>query len=123
MSEAALTEKLSREHWSDREEKNVPARYIVLKKQVPEVIADEISHMLADAKIRGITLEQDSVRVYPNNNMLCHVIGFVDGENNGADGIEKTMDGYLRGRDGVRYSERDRTGKELVPFRAGAASS
>ena len=41
----------------------------------------------------------------------------IDGQNTGMDGVEKTMDEYLRGHDGFRYTERDRAGKEMVPYR------
>ncbi len=167
MSDADVLAKLTRVRWSDKEQKNVPVRYIVLKKEVPEPVANDLMRKLAEiekkkdlkdpaakkgavakptdtltpspspllddespgytideakalakAGVRGITFEQNSTRVYPNRNMLCHVVGFVDGKNKGVDGIEKTMEDYLKGHDGLRFSERDRVGQELVPFRA-----
>lgn len=55
--------------------------------------------------------------MYPNGSLLCHVLGFVNGSNLGVDGVERTMERYLRGNDGFRYIERDRTGREIVPYR------
>jgi cell division protein FtsI (penicillin-binding protein 3)/stage V sporulation protein D (sporulation-specific penicillin-binding protein) len=117
MPENVLRDKLSRERWSDKEGKNVPLRYIVLRKELPEASAVALAAKLSEAHIRAITFEQDFVRVYPNGEMGCHVVGYTDHTNAGVDGVEKTMDDYLRGHDGFRYTEHDRTGKEMVPYR------
>lgn len=133
LDEAKLTEKLQTQRFSKSENKNVPARYIVLKKKVPESVASEITAKIAaenDARqlaaknkgpryepLRGIHFEPDSERIYPNGSMLCHVVGYVNSENVGVEGVERTLDEYLRGHDGFRYVERDRTGRELVPYR------
>lgn len=95
----------------------VPCRYIVLKKDVPELVAQNIADTLAAAKQRGIFFEQDFRRIYPNGRMLSHVVGYANSENVGVAGIEQSMDQYLHGEDGYRYFEHDRTGKELVLYR------
>ncbi len=142
MEEPALLALLSREKWSEEKQKNLASPYIVLKHKVPEAVIDDLrkkiastlarvqeakdAHQkpneddakLANAGLRAISFKQDSIRIYPNNEMLCHVVGMIDGEDHGTDGVEKTMDQYLRGHDGLRFTERDRTGKELVPYRA-----
>jgi cell division protein FtsI (penicillin-binding protein 3)/stage V sporulation protein D (sporulation-specific penicillin-binding protein) len=92
-------------------------RYMVLKKDVPENVADELETRLAVRSIRGITFQQDADRIYPNGTMGCHVIGFVDADHKGVQGIEAAEDDYLRGHDGFRYTERDRAGQELVAYR------
>lgn len=117
MSEKVLLEKLTRKYFSKREGVELPSRYIVLKKEVPELVATAIGDQLAEAKLRGIFFEQESIRVYPNADMLCHVLGYIDHDNRGIEGIERVMDDYLHGHDGFRYTERDRTGKEIVPYR------
>jgi cell division protein FtsI (penicillin-binding protein 3)/stage V sporulation protein D (sporulation-specific penicillin-binding protein) len=91
--------------------------YIVLKREVPEGTAETIQETLRVANLRGIFFEQDFVRVYPNGSMLAQVLGFVDHQHKGAMGIERTMQEFLQGTDGYRYIERDRTGRELVPYR------
>ena len=67
--------------------------------------------------MRGIRFERDLVRLYPNGPMLCHVIGFSDFNHHGIQGVEASMDAYLRGQNGFRYIERDRTGREIVLYR------
>ncbi len=117
LPEAEILEKLERERWCEPLQKNVPQQYIVLKHDVSEAAASEISTKLAASKERGISFEQDSIRVYPNAEMLCHVVGTINHENDGIEGIERSMNHYLRGHDGFRYTERDRTGKEIVAYR------
>jgi cell division protein FtsI/penicillin-binding protein 2 len=91
-------------------------RYIVLKKDVPENVADQLQTRLSVRSIRGITFQQDAQRIYPNGTMACHVVGYVNAEHNGV-GIEAQEDKYLTGHDGFRYTERDRSGQELVAYR------
>lgn len=92
-------------------------KYVVIKREVPELEARELCAHLAKEDLRGIYLEHDMARFYPNGVMLSHVVGVLDHEHHGLQGVEKTMDHYLRGQDGYRFIEIDRTGKELVAFR------
>jgi cell division protein FtsI (penicillin-binding protein 3)/stage V sporulation protein D (sporulation-specific penicillin-binding protein) len=92
-------------------------RYMVLKKDVPENIADELDTRLSVRSIRGITFQQDADRIYPNGTMACHVIGFINADHQGVQGVEAQEDEYLRGHEGFRYTERDRSGQELVAYR------
>ncbi len=92
-------------------------RYVVLKKDVPEALALELENRLSVRSIRGITFLPDAERVYPNGALACHVVGFTDGDHKGVAGIEAQEDEYLRGHDGFRYTERDRSGQEeLVQY-------
>ena len=109
-------------------------KYVVLKKSVTEADAAAITKRFEEYQartkkpVRGVFFESDTRRVYPNNEVLCHVLGFMgqkqsEGEGAeeasrmGVEGIERSMDKWLRGYDGFRYIERDRTGKEIVPYR------
>jgi len=91
--------------------------YIVLKRKVEESVALEMRERLATLKLKGIYFEQDARRVYPNGKMLAHVIGFLNQDLDGVQGVERTMNDYLRGREGFRFTERDRAGHELVAYR------
>src|SRR5205823_5463215 len=103
---AELTEKLH----SDR-------RYIVVKREVPEAVATVLREKLRGQNLRGIYFEPDIVRIYPNGSMLCHVIGFTDFEHHGIQGVEASLEEYLRGQDGYRYVEHNRAGQEIVLYR------
>jgi cell division protein FtsI (penicillin-binding protein 3) len=92
-------------------------RYIVLKRAVPEAFADSLREKLQAQNLHGVYFEHDSARIYPNGSMLCHVIGFTDFEHHGIQGVEASMDQYLRGEDGYRYIEHNRAGQEIVLYR------
>ena len=92
-------------------------RYIVLKRAVPEALADSLREKLRAQNLRGIFFEHDTGRIYPNGSMLCHVIGFTDFEHHGIQGVESSMDQYLHGEDGYRYIEHNRAGQEIVLYR------
>jgi cell division protein FtsI/penicillin-binding protein 2 len=70
----------------------------------------------------------DQLRVYPNQALAAHVLGYVgmsehelDGrrllETSGQYGIERSFDSKLAGVRGWRVTETDRPGRELVPMR------
>lgn len=116
-------------------EKIAPTRkYVVLKKGLTETETTALTQCMNDYEaknkkpIRGIFFESDTRRVYPNSQTLCHVLGFIgekkttfagvdETERVGVEGVERSMDKWLSGFDGFRYIERDRTGKEIVPYR------
>ncbi|HEX4266058.1 MAG TPA: penicillin-binding protein 2 [Verrucomicrobiae bacterium] len=77
---------------------------------------------------KAIFAEDFPIRVYPNQALAAHVLGYaqtedVDINSNvvseivGTDGIEKTMDEKLSGVPGWRLTETDRRGRELVSLR------
>jgi cell division protein FtsI/penicillin-binding protein 2 len=68
--------------------------------------------------IRGLCPPQRTYRrVYPNNQLAAHILGFVNHAQEPASGIEACYDFYLRGHSGWRVGERDGRGRELAQFR------
>ncbi len=92
-------------------------RYIVVQRQVSDVAAKSLREKLRDQRLLGIYFEHDTSRIYPNGSMLCHVIGFMDFDHRGIQGVERSMEEYLHGQDGYRYTERNRAGQEIVLYR------
>ena len=92
-------------------------RYIVIHRQVPDALAKSLREKLRGQNLAGIDFEHDTSRIYPNGAMLCHVIGFTDFDHHGIQGVEGSMEEYLHGRDGYRYTERNRAGQEIVLYR------
>jgi cell division protein FtsI (penicillin-binding protein 3) len=92
-------------------------RYIVIRRDVSNAVAESLRTQLRARNLRGIYFEHDATRVYPNGSMLCHVIGFTDFEHRGIQGVEASMEEYLRGQDGYRFIEHNRAGQEIVLYR------
>ena len=114
---AAVRERLDKKVESGEPGVKKPCRYIVIKHEVSESVAEALAAELEKKKVRGMFFEQDAVRVYPNGSMLSHVVGYVNRENKGMEGVERSMDEWLKGHDGFRYTERNRRGSEMVAFR------
>jgi cell division protein FtsI (penicillin-binding protein 3) len=112
-----LSKELALPAESVAEKLNSQRRYIVIKREVPESAANALREKLRTGNLHGIYFEYDANRLYPNGSMLCHVIGFTDFEHHGIQGVEASMDEYLRGQDGFRYVEHNRMGQEIVPYR------
>ncbi len=117
LSEAQIVEKLAHQIYSKEREKNIPDPYIVLKAEIGANVADDLALEMAGRKMRGVFFKQGARRTYPNGQMLCHILGYVNNQDTGVDGVERTMDQFLRGHEGFRYIEIDRTGREIVPYR------
>lgn len=55
-------------------------------------------------------------RFYPQGTMLAQVLGFSTVDNQGIEGIERSMDGDLHGKPGKRVTQRDAKGREIKAF-------
>ena len=92
-------------------------KYIVLKREVPEESAMALLNEMQKQNLRGVFSEQDAVRIYPNGEVLGHILGFLNHEGKGVQGVELSMESQLVGKDGYRFIERDRVGREIVLYR------
>lgn len=91
--------------------------YMVIRKEVSEEKAQDMMRAIDKANLHGLYIKESSLRSYPNGEMLCHVLGFIDNTGRGIDGVEKMFDADLAGHDGFRMIEHDRKGREIVVYR------
>jgi cell division protein FtsI/penicillin-binding protein 2 len=70
---------------------------------------------------RAVLTEEDQLRVYPNQSLAAHVLGYVGsgdaGEVIGRNGIELSMESKLAGVGGWRRTEIDNRRREIVAYR------
>ncbi|MDG2124339.1 MAG: penicillin-binding protein 2 [Verrucomicrobiales bacterium] len=107
LSVAELTEELGNQDKSE----------IVLEKGLSEEEINVLKAHMEEAGVRGIYTRKTVKRFYPRPDRLTHVIGFTDHEGIGREGVEGEMEGVLGGKDGFRYIERDRRGREIAAYR------
>jgi cell division protein FtsI/penicillin-binding protein 2 len=99
------------------------SKYKVLLPDLEEEKALALQRATEEKSLRGIYFHQNTTRTYPNGPLLSHVLGFLarkdpnDENVVGVEGIERSMENYLRGIDGFRHIERDRTGREIMIYR------
>jgi cell division protein FtsI (penicillin-binding protein 3) len=87
------------------------------KKLSPETV-----QRIDDMNLRGVFFEKENRRVYPQHDLAAQILGYVDVDEKGIDGIEKSLDDVIRGvpgkmmvmADGKRRSY-DRTGSKPDP--------
>lgn len=79
---------------------------IIARKQSYESVS-EIMNMVNNPNMypdfKGVWLEDTYVRQYPYNSLACDVIGFVQGDNEGAYGLEEFYNTTLVGTNGREY--------------------
>lgn len=83
------------------------SQYKVIRKKLT---FDEVRAYQSDLRagkltdVVGIRLEDEYQRLYPNNELACHLLGFVVSGNEGIGGIEGSYNSYLNGQNGRMYS-------------------
>ena len=80
---------------------------VCLEKKVPM----EKALVLKKAVIEGLYSQEDFTRIYPYGSLASHVLGFVNRDMIGVEGIEKTYQQKLIGADGYYNIERDVIGR------------
>lgn len=79
---------------------------VIAKKQSYDAVSD-IMNAINDKEnypnVAGVWLEEDYKRTYPYNSLACDVIGFVQGDNEGAYGLEEYYNSTLNGTAGREY--------------------
>jgi len=79
-------------------------------------VSPEASALVKALKIEGIDTIQESERSYPDKTLACHVIGTVDIDNKGLEGLELYYDKYLKGEPGWVVSTQDAKRKLLESY-------
>jgi cell division protein FtsI (penicillin-binding protein 3) len=73
----------------------------------------EVGEAILELEASGITCQPRPKRVYPQGNMLAHLLGTVNIEGDGFYGVEGYNDALLKGRAGQEQIERDSYGAPL----------
>lgn len=77
-------------------------------------IEDDVAEAVRKAELPGIGLTTETRRSYPNNELACHVLGFVGIDNQGLEGIEAMRDDVLTGEDGFILAQYDSHGQAIA---------
>ncbi|MBF0136415.1 MAG: penicillin-binding protein 2 [Magnetococcus sp. DMHC-1] len=102
-----------------------PGSYPVLKRRISPDVVEKIQTMeeslmrekaaRTDEEPEGPALffVPEVQRFYPLGELIAHVIGFVDFDGLGVEGLERSFETVLRGRPGSRIIVRDRLGRPM----------
>lgn len=84
-------------------------RFIWLERKVDYDVAEKVKAL----KIEGIGSVVEGARFYPNGSLASHVIGFVNIDEQGMDGVERQYDKYLRAEKSSKIVSVDARGRKL----------
>ena len=88
--------------------------YVTVARKLEKEQADRVRAFKSQYGLRGVRLETDTKRYYPNSSLACHLIGFVGMDNNGLEGIEARYDEALSGSPGRTVRATNAMGTELL---------
>lgn len=84
--------------------------FVWLKRQVSSVEAEQIQALRMD----GIGMSFEPTRSYPQGGLAGQLLGFVNRDSEGLEGIELQYNDYIRGAAGSSVSERDALGRRVL---------
>ena len=84
-----------------------------IAKKLDKSVTDKLRAWIAEEKITGVNIYEDTKRYYPNGALLSHVLGFCGTDNQGLEGIETQYESVLKGVQGQLIVGTDAAGKEL----------
>jgi cell division protein FtsI (penicillin-binding protein 3) len=97
--------------------------FLWVKRQMPASAAEEIVKEIREAQGTGkgrgeedgIGVVEEPKRLYPNRELASSLLGFTDLDSAGIEGVELSLDKYLRGERAFLMCERDARGRVIVP--------
>ncbi|HLN91600.1 MAG TPA: penicillin-binding protein 2, partial [Patescibacteria group bacterium] len=102
--------------------------FVWVRRQMPSTAADEAVREVKEAlsaldpealgkpsAIDGIGTVEEPKRFYPNRELAASLVGFTNLDSEGMEGVELSLNRYLRGERGSLLCERDARGRLIVP--------
>lgn len=84
-------------------------------------VSPEVASRIQSLRIEGMGMLPDTKRFYPKGKLAAHLLGFVDIDNKGLEGVERTYEDFLIADGGRVYITRDAKGNIL--YRGGSFES
>ena len=86
--------------WIRQQGADTTKRYKQIAASVEPEVAAQVRAFINEAQIKGIHIEPNSKRTYPQGTLASQLIGFTDASNRGAEGIEAAYNSFLSGSAG-----------------------
>ncbi|PID42952.1 MAG: cell division protein [Proteobacteria bacterium] len=100
---------ISRQWFEKKLERNAAREFVYLKRKVDPALARKVKAL----KLPGIHIQRDYKRFYPAAEVAAHVVGFVNIDERGQEGIELAYDDWLNGVSGKKKVLKDRLGNVI----------
>ncbi|HEY3225883.1 MAG TPA: penicillin-binding protein 2, partial [Planctomycetota bacterium] len=86
-----------------------PVPFVWIRRHVSPTQAEAVKKLA----LTGVLLKAEYDRVYPQGKLLAHVLGVVDIDDQGGEGLERSLDGVLKGAGGRHAGEPLRAGIDV----------
>lgn len=84
-------------------------RFVWIGRKVDHSVVEKLKAL----KLEGLGFVTEGARFYPNGHLASHVIGFVNIDDQGIEGLERYYDKYLKAEKSSKTIMRDAAGKKL----------
>jgi Cell division protein FtsI/penicillin-binding protein 2 len=84
-------------------------RFVWIGRKVDHSVVEKLKAL----KLEGLGFVTEGARFYPNGHLASHVIGFVNIDDQGIEGLERYYDKYLKAEKSAKTVMRDAAGKKL----------
>ncbi len=88
-------------------------RFVYLKKKVPAMTYTRMAAALAERQLYGIFRENDPIRTYPTGALAGSIVGFVNTDGVGVEGLEYKLNTQLAGVEGQEQYESAPNGSKI----------
>ena len=88
--------------------------YKIIARKQPQEVADEVRAFIADNDLVGIYLEPEPQRYYPRHTLAAQVIGFLNSDNTGVEGLEFYYNDTLTGTAGKSITTKGNYSTEML---------
>ena len=96
-----------------RDRLKVKGAFIWLKRTLEPPEYSRVAEFIAKEKVRGLDFLEESRRVYPNDQLAAHILGFVGTDDKGLTGIEMGMDSVIKGQTHKQILDTDSKGTPI----------
>ena len=88
--------------------------YKIIARKQPQEVADQVRAFIADNELVGIYLEPEQQRYYPRKTLAAQVIGFLNSDNVGVEGLEFYYNDELTGTAGKTITTKGNYSTEML---------
>ncbi len=81
---------------------------------IQRLMEEDKANTIKSWNVRGLSFVEEWRRVYPNENLLAHSLGFLGSEGQGLEGLERAFDSDLKGNSKKVSVRRDARGRPLI---------
>ena len=99
--------KLNSQYIKNKVKKRASKEFVYIKRRINPDLAQRIMNL----SVKGVHIQREYRRYYPDGEVFGHVLGFTDVDDNGQEGMELAYNEWLGGESGSKRVVKDRLGR------------